>query len=61
MIFVLTLAVSVAVAPAYYFMRGAQGEPGMQLVALVLVLAGPLVMTVLVSVAFACIHWLRRR
>jgi hypothetical protein len=61
MIFVAMLAASIAVAPAYYFVRGAQGQPGMQLVAMLLVLAGPLLMMVLVSIALMVLRWLRQR
>ena len=61
MLFIVTLAVSISVAPAYYFVRGAQGQPGMQLVAMLLVLAGPLLMMVLVSIVISVIRWMRQR
>lgn len=61
MIFVVTLAASIAVAPAYYLVRGAQGQPGMQLVGMLLVLAGPLLLMVLVSVMISLLWWLRQR
>lgn len=61
MIFVATLAASIAMAPAYYFVRGAQGQPGMQLVAMLLVLAGPLLLMVVLSIAISVLRWLRQR
>ena len=61
MLFIVMLAASVAIAPAFYFVRAAQGQPGMQLVAMLLVLAGPLLLMVLVSVARSLVQWLRKR
>lgn len=59
---VLMLAVSMIGAPLFYFVRGWQtGQTDMKLIGMVGVLAGPLLLTILVSVMVAVAQRLGRR
>lgn len=54
---VVMLVASVMIAPAYYLVRGAQGQPGMQLIGIVVALTSPLLGMIILSV----IVWIARR
>ena len=59
---VLMLAVSMVGAPLYYFVRGWQtGQASMKLIGMVGVLAGPLLLTILVSLLVTVAQWLGRK
>lgn len=53
--------VSIALAPAFYMVRGAQGERGSQLAGMLMILAGPLLLVVVVSSLMAILQWWKGR
>lgn len=57
---VVMLAFSAALAPAYYLMRGQQGQANMHFVGILAVLAGPPLVMVAVSLLVALLLWWRR-
>ena len=57
---VLMMGVALAFSPAYYFVRGMQGEQDMRLVGLLAVLSGPLLLMIVVSLVVALIRWRNR-
>jgi hypothetical protein len=52
--------VGIAMAPAYYFVRGQQGEAGSRLAGMLLILAGPLLLVGLVSSVLTLLNWWNR-
>lgn len=58
---VLMLAVAMIGAPVYYFLRGIEGQTHMRLVGMIGMLAGPLLLTIAVSLLVAVAERLRRR
>lgn len=56
----LTFVASIAFAPAYYFMK-ARTDAAMQMPAILLAIAAPLLVMVLVSVMFSVRDWINRR
>ena len=58
---VLMLAVAMIGAPVYYFLRGLEGKTHMRLVGMIGMLAGPLLLTIAVSLLVAVAERLRRR
>ena len=57
----LMVVVGIAMAPAYYVVRGQQGESGSQLAGMLMILAGPLLLMVLISSLLALLGWWKRR
>lgn len=53
--------VSITLAPAFYMIRGAQGETGSQLAGMLMILAGPLLLVIVVSSLLAIVRWWNRR
>jgi hypothetical protein len=59
---VLMLAMSMIGAPVYYFMRGViEGRSDMKLIGMTAILAGPLLLTILVSILVTVAQWLGRK
>jgi hypothetical protein len=58
---VLMLAVAMIGAPVYYFLRGLEGQTHMRLIGMIGMLAGPLLLTIAVSLLVAVAERLRRR
>ena len=59
---VLMLAASMIGAMLFYFVRGWQtGEQSLKLIGMVFVLAGPLLLTILVSLMVVVAQWLGRK
>lgn len=57
---IVMVVLSVAAAPAYYLVRASQGEPGAQLVGILLVLASPLMLIVVMSGLLGVARWWNR-
>jgi hypothetical protein len=51
---------AVAMAPLFYFLRGAQGDPQARLIGMLMILAGPLLLVVIVSSVLAIFQWFKR-
>ena len=59
---VLMLAMSMIGTPVYYFMRGnIEGRSDMKLIGMIAILAGPLLLTILVSLLVMVALWLARK
>jgi hypothetical protein len=58
---VLMLAVAMIGAPVYYFLRGLEGHTHMRLIGMIGMLAGPLLLTIAVSLLVAVAERMRRR
>ena len=59
---VLMLAMSMFGAPVFYFMRGIiEGRSDMKLIGMTAMLAGPLLLTILVSLLVLVAQWLGRK
>ncbi len=48
-------------APGYYLMRAAQGEQGMQLIGMIVMLVGPMFLMVIISLLLSLTGWWKRR
>lgn len=48
-------------APGYYLIRAAQGEQGMQLVGMIVMLVGPMFLMVVISLLLSLTGWWNRR
>jgi hypothetical protein len=57
----LMVVVGIAMAPAYYMVRGQQGEDGSRLAGMLMILAGPLLLMVIVSSLLSLYRWWSRR
>jgi hypothetical protein len=51
---------AVAMAPAYYILRGQQGENSARLVGMLMILAGPLLLVFVVSSLLSILRWWNR-
>lgn len=60
-LFGLMVVVGIAMAPAYYFIRGVQGDSGSRLAGMLIVLAGPLLLVILISSLLGVVQWWNRR
>ena len=58
---VVMLVVGVMVAPAYYLVRGAQGQAGMQLAGILVALTSPLLGMTILSLFVWFLRWRNRR
>lgn len=57
----LMVVVGIAMAPAYYIVRGLQGDSASKLAGMLMILAGPLLLMTLLSTAMALYRWWNRR
>lgn len=60
-LFVLMLAASMIGALIYYFLRGLEGQTDMKLIGMIAILAGPLLLTIAISLFVSAAQWLGRR
>gem|GEM_PF-5306082 len=56
----LMVVVGIAMAPAYYVVRGQQGEAGSQLAGMLMILAGPVLLVVVASSLLSIFRWWNR-
>jgi len=54
------VVVGIAMAPAYYVVRGQQGEAGSQLAGMLMILAGPVLLVVVASSLLSIFRWWNR-
>ena len=61
MLLVLMVVFSLASAPAYYLMRAQEGIAGMQLAGMLVLLTGPMLLAIVVSLVMSACGWWNKR